>query len=296
MKTITSQEIHRALSNVGLQRGDTILMYSLLLGPGRIAGVKDRVEFCKIYFDAVTSILGDSGTLVVPTFTPQVARQDIPFVVEQTPSINGLFSEFVRKLPDAMRSRHPIHSFAAVGARKDTICNDVGLSDFGYDSSFHRMHMGGAKILSIGLSVVYGIACVHYIDGICGMPYVYNKLLKWHPITNGVEDSRPYRSMVRHLDLTLKYDFSRLINDLREQGGIFEAGLGNSVVYSSNMKNVVDIAVKGLREDPYYLLKGKPNFVYGQLPFDGPTANRDGINLEIGAGHVGPDTKKFKHD
>lgn len=293
MRQIDRQEIESALRAAGLGVGDTVLCYSQLARAGPVAGSADREAFCQSYLDAFRTVLGRSGTLVVPTFTPQVARHDQDFEVETTPCMNGLFSEFVRNHPAAFRSAHPIHSVAALGAAARKICIEISLSDFGWGSSFHALHQNSAKIVAIGLPVEFGVACVHYIEAICCLPHVYNKRLKWRPIKGGVQLKEHRFATVRHLNLRIRYDFTSWIGQLKARGLITTATLGGAAVYSSPMPEIVDVAVQNLKTNPSFFLAEPPNFVYGELPFDGPTANRDGIDTVAGTGHVGPGNPTF---
>ena len=86
----------------------------------------------KTALTAILDVIGPSGTLVVPTYTSQVARFDIDFVLEETPM--GIFPEFVRTRPGAVRSVHPLLSLTAYGADAERICTDDGTSAYGPDS------------------------------------------------------------------------------------------------------------------------------------------------------------------
>ncbi len=115
--------------------------------------------------DAVT----ETGTLVVPAFTPQVAdpaptdcgvpdadvqarRGAVPTFSADLPSSMGAVAEAVRLLPGALRSRHPQASVAAVGSHAQQIVADQPWHfAVGPGSPFGHLLDVGGHILLIGV-------------------------------------------------------------------------------------------------------------------------------------------------
>ncbi len=277
MKTVYKNEIKNALLNAGVRVGQVLFVYSDLGKIGKVAEVKSRDDFCLAYFQSILEILGSEGTLVVPTYTTQIARFDLEFVHEETPSLMGIFSEFVRHRPDSIRSLHPINSVCAVGKHKEFICSNNGTNNFGWDSPFHRMLLKKAKILCIGLESGYVVGIAHHLEAAYNLPYVYNKLLKWSPVVNGIRDRRMYFATVRHLELDIDYDLSAFVRHARRLGGVSSVELGDSWVHFSDYEQVFVEGAKLLSENPFLFLKHPPKFTYGKVPFDGPSASVDGI-------------------
>lgn len=277
MKTVSKNEIKKALFKVGVRVGQVIFVYSDLGKIGKVAEVRSRDEFCQAYFESILEILGPEGTLVVPTYTTQIARFDLEFVHEETPSLMGLFSEFVRHRPGSIRSLHPINSVCAVGKYKEFICSNNGTNNYGWDSPFHRMLLKQAKILCIGLESGYVVGIAHHLEAAYDLPYVYNKLLKWSPVVNGIRDQRVYFATVRHLELDIDYDLTAFVRHIRKLGGVSSAELGESWVHLADYEQVFLEGARLLSENPYLFLKFPPTFTYGKVPFDGPSASLDGI-------------------
>jgi aminoglycoside 3-N-acetyltransferase len=278
MQVVHREEIDAALDAVGLSANQTVYLYCDLAAPGQLHGVRSREEFCAAYLSAIRDRLGPGGTLVVPTYTTQIARFDMDFIWEETPALTGIFAEYIRTLPESLRSIHPLHSVCALGAKQQQICDDNGTSDFGWDSPFQRMHQDGAKILSIGLPSGYAVGIGHYLEAACGLPYIYNKLLKWSPIVDGKADPRPFFSAVRYLDLPVHHDFTPWVKHVRSLGGVNSARLGRKWVHMADFAQVFEEGAKQVRKKPYFLLREAPSFEYGKIPFDGPTAGRDNIS------------------
>ena len=277
MEIITKQDIVAALRQVGAGEGQVIYLQSDLRTPGFVKGVRDQNEFCQVYLDAIQEVIGPDGTLVLPTYTTQVARYDMDFEWEKTPSVVGLFSEFVRTKTNSLRSIHPLSSLTALGARQEEICKNNGLSDFGWESPFHRMLNSGAKIMSVGLEAGYAVGIAHHVEAACCVPYVYNKRLKWKPIVAGKRVESYYTATVRYLNLGVLYHMGKYAAQVRATGGIRKAKLGSSWVYMTDYEQVFNEGVAALMKDESFFLASDPKYVYGTIPFDGPTAGKDGI-------------------
>jgi aminoglycoside 3-N-acetyltransferase len=278
MKSLSKECIGNALKEVGGRSGQILYLQTDLRAPGRIDGVKTKQEFCEAYLTEIMDVIGPDGTLVAPTFTTQVARHDIDFVWEETPTILGLLPEFIRVQRTSLRSLHPLHSVTAIGAGKEHICSSNGASDFGWDSPYHRMLEAGAHIVTIGLEPSFAVAIANLLEAMCCVPYNYNKLLKWKPIIRGKRSEAAFFSNARHLHLNTRHILRRFANLVDEAGLIRRINFGNSTMQMTNMRAVFDFGVDFLKREPYGLLESPPTFEYGVLPFDGPTAGRDGMS------------------
>jgi aminoglycoside N3'-acetyltransferase len=80
----------------------------------------------------------------------RIGKDDAVFATASTPADTGIFAETVRKHPDAIRSRHPTCSVAAIGrlARFLTQGHDHRSRAF---LPYTRLAAAGGKILSIGI-------------------------------------------------------------------------------------------------------------------------------------------------
>jgi aminoglycoside 3-N-acetyltransferase len=278
MHTVTRDDIRAAVAAAGIGRGQVVFVYADLRTVGMIKGVRDRAGFCDAWLQAIFDVIGPSGTLVVPTYTTQVARFDIEFILESTPTPMGIFPEFVRACPGAIRSVHPLLSLTAYGADAAAVCGDNGTSAYGVDSPFARLLESGARIMSIGLDRYYSVGVAHHLEAACSLPYCYNKLLKWQPVVAGRRLNRQYFATVRYPEfLGIPYNFHRLAQAVEAVDGIRTAPLGGSRICSADYRQAFDIGRRALRDDPYLFLSEPPPFVYGTVPFDGPTASHDRV-------------------
>ena len=159
----TAKDLVEGWRRAGLEPGRHVVVHSSLSSLGRVRGGAASVV------ESLRSAVGADGTVVVPSFTPQVADPDpdgrgapdagvrarrdaIPTFTVDLPSPMGAIAEAVRRHPEAVRSRHPQASVAAVGARAEAIVADQPLHfALGPDSPFARLADLDGQILLIGV-------------------------------------------------------------------------------------------------------------------------------------------------
>ena len=162
----TRESIGAQLGDLGLGPGDTVLVHSSLRSLGWVCGGANAVVL------ALLDVLGEGGTLVVPTHSPdnsdpsQWRRPPVPeswwadirasmppYDPRTTPSSGmGVIPEVVRTWPGALRSDHPQTSFAAVGPRAAEIVADHAPdSQLGERSPLARLAASGARVLLLGV-------------------------------------------------------------------------------------------------------------------------------------------------
>lgn len=278
-KTIKQQAFIAALKQVRLHKNETIYLQTDFSKFGTIEGCHTKDSFCQFILDAIFSLIGSEGTIVVPSYTTQVARYDLEYNVQKTPSVCGIFSEHVRRLKGAVRSLHPLHSFCSIGKNSGTICCNNGANDFGVESPFDRLHKLNASILTIGLESGYVVGNVHYMETMYAVPYQYNKLLKWKPIYMGKKIKREFFASVRHLNLKTVHDLSFLATHANKQKLILKSNVARNEIFKTNFSSIYNLGISLLKKNPYCFLKQKPDFKFGKIPFDGATQGKDGISL-----------------
>ncbi|MFE3830956.1 aminoglycoside N(3)-acetyltransferase [Streptomyces sp. NPDC059092] len=161
----TRDSLAAELRDVGLRSGETVLVHSSLSSLGWVCGGAVAVV------QALLDVLGDDGTLVVPTqsgdnsdpagwVNPPVPeawwaeiRASMPaYDARTTPTRSvGVIPEAVRNWPGAVRSAHPQTSFAAVGPRAAAVVDGHALDcGLGERSPLARLEEAGARILLLG--------------------------------------------------------------------------------------------------------------------------------------------------
>ena len=164
---LTSLSLAEKLRECGLDTGQTVLVHMALSKLGWIVGGAEAVIW------ALLDVLGDSGTLMMPTHTLdntdplewenppvpeswwQLIRDHTPaYNPDTTPSINmGVVPELFRTWPGAVRSAHPATSFAALGPNAKFLTAGHLLGDeTGDQSPIGRLYELDGYVLLLGVT------------------------------------------------------------------------------------------------------------------------------------------------
>jgi aminoglycoside 3-N-acetyltransferase len=272
LRKLSLAELTDALRAAGLERGDIVHVQSDLRVLGPVEAPLSRTGILEFYLAAFQEVLGAEGTLTVLTASMSCGRYGSPFLPEETPSEVGVFAEYVRTRPGAVRSTHPILSVAGLGPRAQEICGGPHFEGVGWDSPWGRMHRAGAKMMTLGMGADGGgTTYFHYLETSYGVPYKYVKVMPSQVIVGGQEVPGPFTMSVRYHDFAIKNTPVRLKRRLLERGLATEVRTGNALTWTAGCAPAFDIAMESLREDRWFLLECPPRFREGEIPSDGPS-------------------------
>ena len=171
----TKASLEADFRRLGVRCGDTLMVHASLRSLGWVVGGEAAVV------QALLEVLGDSGTLVVPTQTafnrdpsrwndPRVPESQWPIIRDHLPAYDpavtpsrgmGRIAEQVRTWPGARRSAHPQTSFAAIGANAAYVVDDHRLdSPLGEHSPLARLEDLDARVLLLGVDM-HRCTCFH---------------------------------------------------------------------------------------------------------------------------------------
>lgn len=254
MIKVTKQDISAALRAAGLKAGDVVIAHSDTTKIGLVDGCRTREEFVAVIYEAYVDVLGPEGTLGVPTFTYAYARHKTPFVYEESPSELDIFSEYVRKRPGAVRSLHPLFSFAAVGRHKHDLCEGPTRSAFGLHSPYDRLCRLKGKMLFYGCNVGTAMTFIHHVEHVVGVSYSYHKAFFTPVFKGGREVEGPFTAYLRHLG-PVEYHHKHVEPKLKAAGIVAEAPLGMGAVQAVDAGNVLDACASYIYEEPCFFIK-----------------------------------------
>lgn len=179
---INKQDIINSATNLGLKKGDTVLIHSSFKSLGPVEnGASDVI-------DGFMSVLTGDGTLVMPTFVQKDFANAYETWHLDKPSDTGYLTEFFRKLPAAYRSDQATHSVAAMGKMAQELTKthghsakrfgNMGDTPFSADSPWEKMYNLNAKVVLLGVDFM-SVTFRHYaeylyieacLDSICNHP------------------------------------------------------------------------------------------------------------------------------
>ncbi|MET7299205.1 AAC(3) family N-acetyltransferase [Embleya sp. NPDC005575] len=255
----TASATATALTESGLGSGSVLLVLAPSTPLGGVDGGPD------VLTRALREVLGERGTLVVPTATsdntdpstwhrtchspvpadwwPGLRSEMPPFEPERTPSHRmGALAEHVRRLPGAVRSDHPRTSFAGIGPHASALMRDHAPDcHYGERSPLGRMEQAGAHVLlwDVGFAANITFHLAEYRLG--QSPTTGYRSL--------VRDARGDRRWVEAMDTRLSnHDFAALGEAFERTGAVRVAAAGQWRTRLFRLDEAVGFATNWLRE------------------------------------------------
>jgi aminoglycoside 3-N-acetyltransferase len=152
--TFTPADLRACLVEIGIARGDSVLVHSSFDAFEGFTGKPTDV------IAALMDAVGPEGTLLMPTlpFTGTAVawvKENPVFDVARTPSRMGLITELFRRSPGVMRSVHPTHPVAAWGKDAEAYVagHHLARTPCGLGSPFARLLERAGKILLLGVDI-----------------------------------------------------------------------------------------------------------------------------------------------
>ena len=253
----TKKDIVNALDRVGLQKGNIVFLQSNLGFFGKLKDCNNKEELCMIFKNSIFDVIGTSGTLVVPTFSLSFCNSQT-FDKKTTPSVEcGIFSEYIRMLPNSCRSNDANFSVCALGAKAEILTKNVPEHSFGENSFWGRLLKKDGKLCRFNTSPDYN-TFVHHIEKKLNVPYRYDKEFEGTSIINGKRIKEKFIHFVRDLKNEERLpDLSRLEQRAKEIGVLKISNLGKGQIILINSKKVDEIIIKEIKKTPNFLIKGK---------------------------------------
>lgn len=198
--------LSRDWRQAGLRRGDLVLVHSSLRRTVRRCVQGDMSGTVGDILASFQEAVGDEGTLIFPLFNFQFT-EGVAFDVRSTPSQMGLLTETARQLKGAVRTGHPIYSFAVIGALVHEFAGIDNYSGYGGDSPFARLRALGGRIAVLDLPDQHSMTYYHHVEEMRNVPYRFHKTFAGD-YTNalGLTSRREYGLFVRNIEKGVKTD------------------------------------------------------------------------------------------
>lgn len=240
-----------ALRAVGVREGDVVFSHSNIAYFGYPEEGRTPETAFETVLDAFRDVLGEGGTLVVPTFTLSFTKDEV-FDPWETAGFCGLFTEMLRVLPEAHRSTDPMFSVAAVGARAEELTSDVSHECFGEDSFWDRFLAADGVVCNLNLDAASTF--LHHVEWRLRVPYRFDKLFCGRVVADGTPRKRGavfYCQDASNPD-TIAY-FERFDELARERGEALTASVGRGAVVGIRARGAVELVADEIGRDPWFL-------------------------------------------
>lgn len=164
---VTRQDVEKAVKDLGIKKGDVVLVHSSFKSLGPVEnGAEDVISG---FLDAI----GEEGTLVFPCFT----QKDFATAYEtwhiDKPSDTGYLTNYFRLREGSIRSDQATHSVAACGKLAKELTKThghthkrfgtMGDTPFSADSPWEKMYNLDAKVVLLGVDEMK-ITFRHYAE------------------------------------------------------------------------------------------------------------------------------------
>jgi aminoglycoside 3-N-acetyltransferase len=251
MTSLTKQDIIAGLQALGLGTGHRVLVHSSLSSFGHVERGADTV------IDALLETVGSSGTVLVPTLTgsESLSPENPPvFDPVNKPCWTGRIPETFRQRPNAIRSLHPTHSVAAIGADAHALTADHidSLTPCDHLSPYAKLAQSdNGYILLIGVNHQSNTT-MHHVEELVGVAYhMQPGLARARILVDGQE-------IVRHIMLHA-YGSPRNFNIMEPlylERGIQRSGqIGQATLRLIHARRMVEITAQALRANHRLLLE-----------------------------------------
>jgi len=256
MGSYSSTSLADSIAEAGIAQGDTI---SLQVSLGRLGlpdGANTIPSIVKLVIDAVLDALGESGTLIVPTYTYSIGR-GTPYEVEKTPSEIGEFTEAFRTIPGVIRSRDPMLSNCGIGPKAHAVLRDISHSCCGEGSAFHNLRKHNAKICTLGLGLYYA-TFIQHIEEMFAVPFRMHKQFTGTVIESAVKSEETWTYFAApYLDNCVPNPLAMEVR--AKQAGIVKlASVGRGQLVCVDANSYFDFGFNELARNPWLTAKGPP--------------------------------------
>ena len=245
-RSFTPEGLLRQLQQLGLGRGDIVLVHSSFDAFAGFSGKPTDV------IDALQKAIGPEGTLLMPTlpFTGtavEYVRRSPVFDVVRTPSRMGLITELFRRSPEVVRSVHPTHPVAVWGKDAAWIVDGHHLADTpcGKGTPFARLLDRGGKILLLGADIA-SLTFYHMIEEAIETRLPSSPFTQQHfVLTSRQKDGILVSTETRLFEpvVSRRRNLYKLVPELKKLGAWRQQQIGQLAMTMLNAKDVYAVVV-----------------------------------------------------
>lgn len=247
----TKHDIVNALHDVGVTQGDALFIHSNIGFLGRLEDAHDPASFYAIFKQALIQVVGQEGTIVVPTFSYSFCKKQ-EFNKDHTPGVCGFLSEAVRQDPEALRSDDANFSVAALGRLADYFTKQMPEYSFGKDSFWERFLKQGGKFCNINFDA--GSTFIHYVERELAVPYRFDKPFQGVAVTGVTREHKTFYHFCYDLAQTEHAPyFERFDRYVKDHTIARTANLARGQVVMIGAQDTFDAIAQGLAQDPFFL-------------------------------------------
>ena len=250
---VTKDDITQGLVNLGLKTGDLLMVHSSLSSIGFVEGG------AKTIVDCLLDVLGNEGTLVVPTFTYPSAftdSADAMWVFDPSSTNSGVGSitnEVIRR-SSSRRSIHLWHSVSSIGPLSELIVSAGRSSAWDFDSPMSWILSNGGSILLLGVPY-QNLTAIHVWEVEFQVDYRRDYYIE-RRLRKPDGKIEPLLSRVHSPKESYPgQDFNRFGERLEGDNKVNKGSVGNAIARLFSAEDAYSLAKKMYQEDKKCFLK-----------------------------------------
>lgn len=244
MQTTTLDNLEQHLDALNLPKNvENIIIHSSLISFGRISAAPEEI------YALIRSKIASDATVFAPSFTLNLAEEDV-FNATETPSYGmGILSEYIRTLPGAIRANNPMHSYCAIGPNARILEQASESLSFGPQSCFERMLTLDPHLLLLGCPFHNGATHIHQVEAELGVPYRIWVNLKRNIQKGGKEQLTEFKYYGIDRALEVNWTPQNVLNWLIEEDKVIEQKLPYGKSYLLKLSDLDFASQTVLKQD-----------------------------------------------
>ncbi|MGL9621711.1 AAC(3) family N-acetyltransferase [Bradyrhizobium sp. U531] len=246
-----------AIEAIGIHPGDLVSLHVSLGRLGLPLGVeRNYTALSNFVIDVFLEVLGQKGTLMVPTYTYSFGRGH-PYDVDTTPSWIGEFPEVFRSRTNAVRSRDPMMSWAAIGPSSQAILRNVSNHCYGTGSAFDNIARANGMICTLGIGLWSATFC-HYVERMANVPFRFDKCFRGTIREHGQEREEEWIFFAAPRVSNCQPNATGLERKANERSIVRVAPIGRAEIRGVRAQEYLTCGLAELRENPWLTASGPP--------------------------------------
>ena len=242
------------IRGLGVRKGDTVFVHTSLGRLGRLEGAHTQEEICKAYYSAWRDVLGETGTLLIPTYTYSIGSGET-FDVNHTKSKLGPATEYFRTIKDTIRSEEPMLAVSGIGPSASALLRDLPPTSFGIDSVYDRLIQAGGKVITVGVSLHWA-TFRHHIEEKAQVPFRFEKTFRGTILAQNTVKEVQWRYYARYPQANCYPNGIPLQVLASELGICHSARLGRSEIHCITAEDYFNLGFQVLKKSPWMTAVG----------------------------------------
>ena len=249
MKSTGYTDLQELFGALAIGKGDKVMVHGFFPSFGKIDGGY------KTFFDALLNVIGDRGTLIIPTFSYTYFKKEVYDVMKSESTIGDFTNFFLENYP-CYRNLEPNFSMAAIGPDSKNIISRDNKYVFGRKGIYQKIEEHDVIFLLIGIDWDQGLTYSIHIEHCAGVNYRYDKEFTGMTTNhegNSYQDSAVH--FVRNLEMNpvrFRSRVGRILDEEKISGMVkYNYGIHRSISAS----NYSEMALKKMEINPNFMLK-----------------------------------------